>query len=189
MLAALLAGAGLLGSCTALPGRFVSRSDEILLELRPDPDYDRLIPYYAELCAVSQFRSKLTGPGGVPGHAVMYLKGACRDEESPYPRLRRCRHTATDRYDPEHGAGVSVNRWFRNVNWIATPGARLFYEGNLDPGERLTRAHFDATIREVIDLGIYDGVELLEYPTDAPERSLEDFVKRQSVLVMSIYPR
>jgi hypothetical protein len=88
---------------------------------------------------------------------------------------------AADPYDPEHGAGVSVNRWFRNVNWIATPGQALFYEGGLAPGERLTRAHFYATIRNLIEAGVYRGVELHEYPTDAPERSLEDFIARQSL--------
>jgi hypothetical protein len=88
---------------------------------------------------------------------------------------------ATDRNDPEHGAGVSVNRWFRNVNWIATPGAPLFYEGKLEPGERLTREHFDVTMRDAIAEGIYRGVELHDYPTTAPERSLEDFVERLSL--------
>jgi hypothetical protein len=177
-LAALMAAAGLLGGCDS---RFIAETDEIIVERRPDTDYEKLFPYYVELCAVSQFRSKLTGMGGVPGHAAMYLKGACNDLTAPFPQLRRCRRVATDRYDPEHGAGVSVNRWFRNVNWIATPGAGLFYEGNLEPGERLTRAHFDAAIQEAIDAGMYRGVDLHDYPTDAPERSLEDFVKRLSL--------
>ena len=89
-------------------------------------------PYYVELCGTSQFRSKLTGPGGVAGHAVMYIKGACKDEQASFPQLRRCRRVATDLNDPEHGAGVSVGRWFRNVNWVAVPGYKLFYRGNLD---------------------------------------------------------
>jgi hypothetical protein len=179
ILVAVLALAG--SACERAKGRLVASQDEIILERRPDPVYDQLYPYYVELCAVSQFRSKVTGAGGVPGHAVMYLKGACNDEASPYPQLRRCRRVATDPYDPEHGAGVSVNRWFRNVNWIATPGQALFYEGGLSPDARLTRAQFDATIRKLIDAGVYRGVELHEYPTDAAERSLEDFIGRQSL--------
>jgi hypothetical protein len=159
----------------------VVQRDEIILERRPDPSYDQLFPYYAELCATSQFRSKIKGFGGVPGHAVMYLKGACKDESAPYPRLRRCSRVATDPYDPEHGAGVSVNRWFRNVNWVAIPGQGLFYGGNLPAGERLTQAHVDATLRQAVDAGVFDGVELHEYPTPEPERSLEDFVRRQSL--------
>ncbi len=155
-LVAVLALAG--SACERAKGRLVASQDEIILERRPDPVYDQLYPYYVELCAVSQFRSKVTGEGGVPGHAVMYVKGACNDEASPYPQLRRCRRVATDPYDPEHGAGVSVNRWFRNVNWIATPGQALFYEGGLSPDARLTRAQFDATIRKLVDAGVYRGV-------------------------------
>lgn len=168
-------------ACERASGRFVAGQDEIILERRPDPVYDQLYPYYVELCAVSQFRSKTKGMGGVPGHAVMYLKGACRDEAAAFPQLRRCRRVATGPYEPEHGAGVSVNRWFRNVNWIATPGNALFYEGNLSPGERLTQAHFDATVRDVVAAEIFRGVELHEYPTTSAERSLGDFIAHHSL--------
>ena len=71
--------------------RFMLKPDRIIVERRPDPVYERLFPYYVELCATSQFRSKLKGEGGVAGHAVMYIKGACKDEQAPYPQLRRCR--------------------------------------------------------------------------------------------------
>ncbi len=153
--------------------RFIVEQDEIIVERRPELAYEQLFPYYADLCAVSQFRPKYKALGGVPGHAVMYLKGACKDEAAPYPRLRRCGRVATEPDDPEHGAGVSVNRWFRNVNWIAVPGKGLFYAGDLPAGERLTQAHVDATVRKVIDAGVFDGVELHEYPTPAPEPSLD----------------
>jgi hypothetical protein len=168
-------------ACDRASGRFVAGQDDIILERRPGLVYDQLYPYYVELCAVSQFRSKTKGTGGVPGHAVMYLKGACQDRESPYPQLRRCRRIATDPYDPEHGAGVSVNRWLRNVNWIATPGKALFYEGNLSPGTRLTQAHFDATVRAVIDADVFRGVELHEYPPTSSERTLGDFIAHHSL--------
>jgi len=168
-------------ACDRVSGRFVAGQDEIILERRPSPVYDQLYPYYVELCAVSQFRSKTKGMGGVPGHAVMYLKGACQDETAPFPQLRRCRRIATDPYDPEHGAGVSVNRWFRNVNWIATPGTALFYEGNLPPGARLTQAHVDATVQTVIDEGVFRGVELHEYPTSSSERTLGNFIAHYSL--------
>jgi hypothetical protein len=111
----------------------------------------------------------------------MYIKGACKDEQAPFPLLRRCRVVATDLDDLEHGVGISVGRWFRNVNWIAVPGYALFFRGNLAPGQRLTQAHFDATVREAITKGVYHGVELHEYPTTAATRSLEDFVKHHSV--------
>ena len=102
--------------------RFMLKPDRIIVERRPDPVYDQLFPYYVEFCATSQFRSKLKGEGGVAGHAVMYIKGACKDEQAAFPQLRQCRVAATDLHDPEHGAGVSVGRWFQNVNWVAVPG-------------------------------------------------------------------
>lgn len=181
LLAALVAVFLGVGDDNAIARRFMLKPDDIIVEQRPDPAYDKLFPYYVELCATSQWNSKLNGPGGVTGHAVMYIKGACKDADAPYPQLRRCRYAATQLNDPEHGAGVSVNRWFRNVNWVAIPGYKLFYEGKLEPGQRLTQDHFEATVRDAIDLGVFDGVELHDYPTPAATRSLEDFVTRRSI--------
>ena len=138
-----------------LISRFMLKPDRIIVERRPDPAYDRLFPYYVELCATSQFRSKLKGEGGVAGHAVMDIKGACTDERASFPHLRRCRTVATELDDPQHGVGVSVGRWFRNINWVAVPGYKLFFEGDIKPGEPLTQEQFAATVREAIDKQIY----------------------------------
>ncbi len=175
LLAGLLLGAAGCGQWLA-PER-----DAVFPTLRPEPAYELLFPTYVELCSVSQYRSQTKGMGGIPGHAVMYLKGACQDANAPYPRLRRCRREATRSDDPEHGAGVSVNRWFRNVNWVAVPGKELFFDGLLDPGDRLTQARFDAAQREAIERGVYRGVEYHDYPSETEERSLEDFVEHHSL--------
>jgi hypothetical protein len=174
---------GLLSGCgdDGIIARFMLKPDHIIIERRPNPAYEKLFPYYVELCATSQFRPKLKGEGGVAGHAVMYIKGACKDERAPYPQLRRCHGVATDLDDPEHGAGVSVGRWFRNVNWVAVPGYKLFYEGNLKNGERLTQAHFEATVHDAIDKGVYKGVEFHDYPTASAQSGLEDFVVKEGV--------
>src|SRR5215467_8666341 len=142
----------LLGGCgeDGVISRFMLKPDRIIIERRPTPFYDELFPYYVELCATSQFRSKLKGEGGIAGHAVMYIKGACKDEKAPFPQLRRCRVAATELNDPEHGAGISVGRWFRNVNWVATPGYELFFRGNLKIGEPLTESYFKTTVQDVI---------------------------------------
>jgi hypothetical protein len=161
--------------------RFMLKPDRIIVERRPDSAYDHLFPYYVELCATSQFRSKLKGEGGVAGHAVMYIKGACRDEQAPYPQLRRCRDIATDPDDSEHGAGVSVGRWFRNVNWVAIPGYKLFYEGNLKFGERLTQAQFDITVHNAIEKGVYKGVQFHDYPSADSGVGLENFVANEGI--------
>lgn len=180
-LAPLVGSMGVLGGCGEGGGfwnRFIVEQDEIIVERRPDPAYDRLFPYYVELCTTSQFRPKTGSLGGVAGHAVMYIKGACKDEDAPFPTLRRCRTVANNADDPEHGVGVSVNRWLRNVNWLAFPGNGLFFKGNLKPGETLTQAHFDATVRDAIDKGVYDGVEFHDFPAGG---DLENFVTNHSI--------
>jgi len=157
------------------------KPDRVIVERRPDPAYDQLFPYYVELCATSQFRSKLKGEGGLAGHAVMYIKGACKDEQASFPQLRRCRRAATDPYDPEHGAGISVGRWFQNVNWVATPGYDLFYQGNLKPGERLTQAKFDAAVRDAVGRGVYQGVKFHASPSVGADANLEDFIADEGI--------
>ena len=125
----------LLATCgeNGVMSRFMLKPDRIIVERRPDPAYDRLFPYYVELCATSQFRAKLKGEGGVAGHAVMYIKGACKDERASFPQVRRCHTAATELDDPEHGVGVSVGRWFRNINWVAVPGYKLFSRATSNP--------------------------------------------------------
>ena len=130
--------------CAAIGELFRDPEDTVAPLTRPDPIYEALSDRYVELCAVSQYRPLEGDLGGIPGHAVMYLKGACRDESAPYPRLRPCRYATFDRTDPEHGAGISVNRWFKNVNWVATPGKFLFYNGEVAEYELLDQDRFDA---------------------------------------------
>lgn len=176
-LAILLAGCGDDG----ILARLLLKPGHIIIERRPDIAYEKLFPYYVELCAASQFRSKLTGEGGIAGHAVMYLKGACREEEAPYPQLRRCRRAASSLDDPEHGAGISVSRWFKNVNWVAIPGYELFFAGNLKPGERLTQKQFETLQQDVIAQGIYKGIAFHRYPGATSDTDLRDFLVKDGI--------
>jgi hypothetical protein len=167
----------LLAGCTLLPD-----SVEIP-EIRPDPAYDALHPYYVELCAVDQYR-KLDGRlGTLAGHAVMYLRGACRREDAPFPALETCEAPAADPRVPRHGSGISVNRMLKNVNWLATPGKGLFLDGDLAAGQRLTAGHYEATIERAVALGLFRGVEIHERWLDRPRtgRALEEFVARKAV--------
>ena len=162
--------------------RFQLKPDEIIIDRRPDTDYEKLFPYYVELCAASQFRSKLTGEGGGPaGHAILYIKGACKDDEAPFPQLRRCRGVATSLKDPEHGAGVSVNQLFKNINWVAVPGYDLVFQGGLGPGEQLTLARFQAVEQQAIATGIYKGVTFHRFAGAASDTDLRDFLERAGI--------
>jgi hypothetical protein len=150
----------------ALAARLTISPDRIIAEQRPDEIYEALVPRYAEICATSQWNKLAGGQGNPFGHAVIYLKGACRDETAPFPQLRRCDRVAVSSADPEHGAGVSVGRFFRNVNWVAIPGCALTFDGLAEPGTRVTQELLDRTVRHVVDLGVFDGVEL-HAPHDA----------------------
>ncbi len=171
-----------LAAAAGCAGLFTSEVEGILPAIRPGPAYEALFPRYVELCAVSQFRSLESGEGGIPGHAVMYLKGACKDETASHPSLRPCRHVSTSRDDPEHGAGISVNRWFQNANWIAIPGSDLFYDGDLAESGVVDQAALDRAVQSAIAAGVFEGVNINPaYPTPSSERSLEDFVAHQSL--------
>ena len=174
-------GALILAGCSAFTGWVAPVYDRVVINRRPDPVYEQLFPHYAELCAVSQYRRSDGTVGGIPGHAVVYIKGACLEPGAPYPRLEPCPGVAEHADDPHHGVGVSVNRWFKNVNWVGTPGKNLFFFGNLHPNDMLDEAHLDRTLETALELGMFRGVELHEYPTEAPERSLRDFVENESL--------
>ncbi len=169
------------GDYSSLLQRFLLKTSDIIVEQRPDPAYDHLYPYYVEYCAVSQWRTREGARGNPFGHALAYIKGACKDEAAPFPMLRRCRRIATDVDDPEHGVGVSVGRWFRNVNWVAVPGYRLMFDGGLAPGERLTASTVAATARAAIDKGVFTGIELHPGWMRRDDATLEDFVVQQSL--------
>ncbi|MDX2168194.1 MAG: hypothetical protein SF182_14055 [Deltaproteobacteria bacterium] len=145
----------------------------------PGPRYEALFPYYVELCAVSQFRSEKMGAGGSPGHAVMYLKGACRDRDAPYPKLRRCRGTVVDPNDPEHGAGISVNRWFRSANWVAFDGRGQFF-GVEPSGAPVTYERIEAAAQAAIDAGVFRGIALWPNPSGMETADQLPFVIRHS---------
>ena len=167
--------------CVALGQLFKKPEDTVAVMVRPDPLYEMILDRYIELCAVSQYRPLNKPPGGSPGHAVMYLKGACFDEAAGYPRLRKCKGREWDSSHPEHGAGVSVNRWFKNVNWVATPGKKLFFDGNLGTYQTLDQAHFDATVQDALDRGMYRGLETHAESDDVPVRSIPDFVAQSAI--------
>jgi hypothetical protein len=111
----------------------------------------------------------------------LYIKGACKDNEAPFPQLRRCRGIATSLKDPEHGAGVSVNQMFKNINWVAVPGYELVFPGGLAAGEWLTRNQFDAVEQKAIAKGIYNGVAFHRFAGAASDTDLRDFLERAGI--------
>ncbi len=128
--------------------------------LPSDTAYARLYPYYAELCALSEFRKKpgfgATLSSGMGGHSLLYLNGVRLDRTAGYPVLRLC---VPAEAPSEHGAGISVNSHYKNANWVAAEGRAFLMRGALEAGEPLTRAAYERTQERAKAMGVLDGVE------------------------------
>jgi hypothetical protein len=146
--------------------------------------YDRVYPYHAELCALSEIRKK---PGfgaqfrsGAGGHSLFYLNGVRLDREAGYPTLKLCDPDASP---AAHGVGISVNSHYRNANWVAAEGRDFVFRGVLGPDEPLTRESYERTQERAKTMGVLDGVEFHEHEfRDKPVRmSREDYMYDISV--------
>jgi hypothetical protein len=175
-LACVLAAALCLMGCS---GRF---------DVTPSPDneavYSFLYPFYVELCAVSQIKKKpgfgVDTSGGPGGHTVFYLSRVCRDRDAHYPTLVMC---APGTPEDEQGVGLSVNAHFRNANWVATDGRDFVFNGDLKPGERLSRAAYERTQKIAEAKNIYDGIVFHKEVFDdmPPGMDRRDFMYEVSV--------
>jgi hypothetical protein len=141
-----------LAACDITGGKPFVATDDAL--------YASLYPYYAELCALSEFKKKSgfgveVSSGGPGGHEVLYLNGACRDTAAGYPTVKLC-----DGATPAdgQGVGISVNSHYKNANWVATEGRDFFFRGDLGPIERLSRLAYRRTQARAQAMGILDGV-------------------------------
>lgn len=153
------------------------------------PSYNQLYPYHAELCAASQFRKlpdtgiEIEG-GGFGGHAVMFLNGVCLQKDAHYPVLKLC----DPGFDPdEDGVGISVNDHYLNANWIATQGRSFFFHGLLRKGEGLTRATYDATVREAARRGVLDGVTFRDVYLKARPPGLDEATYKYQISLGTDY--
>jgi hypothetical protein len=128
-----------------------------------EEQYEKLYPYYAEVCALSRlgkkpgFGAELTS--GFGGHAVLYLQHVCRKKTETYPVLEMCDQAPGDRAD---GVGLSVNAHYESAAWVAVEGREFFFDGNLKAGRSLTREGYLALQAQARAKKIYDGVNFHE---------------------------
>ena len=122
--------------------------------------YEDIVPYYAELCALSELRKR---PGfGVPlqsgmgGHLLLYLNGVRVNRSSGYPVLE-----VSPPGPPagREGAALSANSHYRNANWVAVEDRDFIFQGKLAPGEALTRDTYVQTQEDARARGLLDGIE------------------------------
>jgi len=117
--------------------------------------YDQLFERSVKFCTMTKVHRKGSSAGGAFAHAVLFFKNACIDTNYAYPQIRRCTEN-----DPIKGVGVSVNKIFKNVNWVAIPGQELFFYGDLKDDEVLNQKSKNRVISKVVPLGIYQGIQV-----------------------------
>jgi hypothetical protein len=144
--------------------------------------YNTLFPYSVEVCAVTQFHQIGAKPGGWGGHATLFMNGAEIDPASSYPRVRLA-SPASDLSDPDCGVGISVNKIFDNVTWVAIPGRDEFFRGGLANEQTLDRDFYEAAIKKATTAGWFKGIAIKDaLMRERPSAvNPEEFIVRHSI--------
>ena len=122
--------------------------------------YEEIVPYYAELCALSELRKR---PGfGIPlrsgrgGHLLLYLNGVRVNRAGGYPVLEV---SPPGPQAGREGAALSANSHYRNANWVAVEDRDFIFRGMLAPDATLTRDAYEQTQEDARARGLLDGIE------------------------------
>jgi hypothetical protein len=144
--------------------------------------YNSLFPYSVEVCAVTQFHQIGAKPGGWGGHATLFINGAEIEPGASYPRLRLVA-AGTDLSDPDSGTGISVNKIFDNVTWVAIPGRGAFFRGGLALEQTLNQDFYEAAIQRATTDGWFAGIRVKEAVMRQRPKAMrpEEFIVRHSI--------
>lgn len=137
--------------------------------------YEDHFPAYFEYCTGTQWKLKNGAEGGSPGHGFTYIHGLCKDYTSSYPQVIPCSEvSAVDREQyPHEGVGISLDKNFSNVMWVAVPGRDLTFFGNKER-KSIQNADVKEVIQKVIELKIFeDVIHKGELPQSLPLNSRE----------------
>jgi hypothetical protein len=90
---------------------------------------------------------------------------------------------ATDLSDPDSGTGISVNKIFDNVTWVAIPGRDEFFRGGLAPEQALDKDFYEAAIERATRAGWFAGIRIKDAVIRQKPQAMraEVFVVRQSI--------
>ena len=138
--------------------------------------YDSIYPYYLKYCSMSRIHPKVGHGrvGGSPGHAVLYIKGACVAPELGPSGLKVC-SKGQDYSDPDLGVGISTNRSLRNVNFVSIPGQSLFFGRDLLEGRRFTQEERNRLKRKLIQKKVLLNVEFHPHKKKTDDVSVGEF--------------
>jgi hypothetical protein len=121
--------------------------------------YDSIFPYYTVQCSFSQERKTDGHSTSFMGHTVLYVKGACRDQSVPYPKLKLC-EAGTDLTKETSGVALSVEKIVSNSQYIPTDGVDFLLNGSSLPDEPLTNDSLKNTVNTVLASGSLNGLKI-----------------------------
>lgn len=122
--------------------------------------YEDHFPTYFEYCSGTQWKRQNGDEGGSPGHGFVYIHGLCKDYRSEYPQVIPCSEVSAElrqKY-PHEGVGISLDKNFVNVMWVAVPGREFMLNGNRKP-QPMMMADVEAQVKKVIELKIFNEVK------------------------------
>lgn len=121
--------------------------------------YEAHFPTYFEYCTGTQWKLQNGEVGGSPGHGFSYIHGLCKDYRSSYPQVIPCSEVSAElkaKY-PHEGVGISLDKNFSNVMWIAVPGRDFMLNGNVER-KAINEADVAVHVATINKLKIFDEV-------------------------------
>jgi hypothetical protein len=121
--------------------------------------YEDHFPVYYEYCTGTQWKPREGKPGGIPGHAFTYIHGLCKDYRASYPKVIPCSQVSKKMRaaHPHEGVGISLDKNFLNVKWVAVPGRDMMLFGDKKP-KPMSKEDAKRQIQKVTDLKVFQGV-------------------------------
>lgn len=129
------------------------------ISLSASAAYEDHFPAYFEYCTGTQWKLQSGDVGGSPGHSFIYVHGLCKDYRSSYPQVIPCSEVSDDlkaQY-PHEGVGISLDKNFSNVMWVAVPGRDFTLFGDTDR-KPITNNDIESILRKVTDLKVFQDV-------------------------------
>ena len=121
--------------------------------------YEDHFPTYFEYCTGTQWKLQSGEEGGSPGHGFTYIHGLCKDYRSEYPQVIPCSEVSPDLKEkyPHEGVGISLDKNFSNVMWVAVPGRGLMLNGNVER-KAIMNSDVEAHVKTITDLKVFNEV-------------------------------
>lgn len=121
--------------------------------------YEDHFPAYFEYCTGTQWKTQSGEEGGTPGHGFTYIHGLCKDYRSEYPQVIPCSEVSAELKSqyPHDGVGISLDKNFANVMWVAVPGREFMFNGGVER-KPILMSDVNAHIEKVNALKIFNQV-------------------------------